>query len=339
MGAQSSTSVINDINTRVTNVVAKSVVNCNTTSTQTQDQNVEITGWFSAGDTNVTATQTVVFDIKCATSSDMMSKIQNDITSAIAATTTSSGVSVLPAFGNTSANAMINLHNAITSNVTSTNIINNYNTIMQSQKQNVINRVLFQFGSTNVTATQGAKVFVDAVLKAVTDSGVLSNIQSQLQQQSSAVSANPLDFITKTVSALFTGITGFISSWAVIPLAFIIGLVVFLVILFRSASGGEISKGVSTAIANVGPPSSKAARAATSVVPMPVAKEELSEISREAPIRPSSMTPTKVLSEIPREISREIPARPSAVAPTRALSESTKELPEAPTRPLSALPV
>jgi hypothetical protein len=249
MGAQQSNATFDNLNERITNIATSNVVNCNTMVAQNTDQVVNVGGWFSSG-TDISTAQEARLNIDCATDSKSMTALQNQIINEIAGSNTASGVSVLPAFGNTSTNQIAKITNIVRTSITKKNIVNNYVKISQDQSQKVNISTLFQFGTT-VRAKQDAEIFAKSVVKALDDNQELTAIKNQSQLQGSATSANPLDFITKTVSAFFGGVS---SLWGTIlggPATFILMIVfvVFAVVLWKSGSLAKVSEGVSKKIA------------------------------------------------------------------------------------------
>lgn len=239
MGAQQSSSVINNLNERITNIALTSVQNCNAVIAQSTDQTVNIGGIFSSG-ASVSTTQVARLNIDCATNSSTLTNLQNQVIDAIAATNSATGVSVLPAFGNSTTDQRVNLTNIVKTSLSKRNIQNNYSTLSQEQSQKVSITTLFQFG-TNVSATQDAATFAKAVLKSLEDTGVMTAVQNQVQLQGQAASANPLDFIAKTVSALFGGVS---SLWGTIlggPASFII-MIIFIVGAISLLKSGALTK-------------------------------------------------------------------------------------------------
>lgn len=246
MGSQQSTVAINSLNARITDIATKTVTTCNSRSTQVQNQNVTVGGIFSAG-TTVTANQDVQFNIQCLQDDALVQKLQSDVADAIAATTDASGVSVLPAFGNSISEQQYNLKNIIHTTISKQNIINTYNTLDQEQNQTVNLRTLFQFWTT-VSAQQSAALLANTINKLLTDSGVISRVETQIQAKSTATSANPLDFIAKTVNALFGGISSIFSISAPVLIVIAVAVIVFLMYFSRSASGYALSSSAGKAL-------------------------------------------------------------------------------------------
>lgn len=239
MGAQQSSSIINNLNERITNIALQSVQNCNAVLAQSTDQTVNIGGIFSSG-ASVSTEQVARLNIDCATDNRTLTNLQNQVIDAIAATNSATGVSVLPAFGNSVTDQRVNLTNIVRTSLSKQNIQNNYATLSQEQSQKVNITTLFQFG-TNVSAKQDAELFAKAVIKSLEDTGVLTAVQNQIQLQGQAASANPLDFIAKTVSALFGGVS---SLWGTIlggPASFII-MIIFIVGAISLLKSGALTK-------------------------------------------------------------------------------------------------
>jgi hypothetical protein len=251
MGSQSATLTMNNLNERITNVTTTAIQKCEVNVAQDQNQVVNLGGWFSAG-TSVSAVQNTEISSKCFSNSALQSKIQDQIVNEIAATTDASGVSALPAFGDTSAEQTYNLKNIIRNNVTMTNIQKNYTKILQRQKQQINANTTFQFGTT-LTATQGSKAFSDAVLQTLMDSGVTSAIQTQLQASASATSANPLAVLSSIVSSMFGGLSSLYGTILGSPFMFVlmIGVILLLVSMWNSGATADLGKGGRSVLENL----------------------------------------------------------------------------------------
>lgn len=238
MGGQSSKVAMNAINERITEISTNLVANCQTISEQDQSQKMVISGIFSWG-ASATAVQNTEINSRCLQDDQMIQSLQNQVINAIGSNASADGISLLPAFGNTNAEQIINLNNTIRTSLTKNNIINNYNSIMQKQKQEIENRSLIQFGTT-LTATQGAKAFSEAVLKSLTDSKVMSAIQQQVELQTAATSNNPLDIIGRAFSSVFGGIATVLGSTAgtIMFTVFALMIVVVILLVVLKSSGG-----------------------------------------------------------------------------------------------------
>jgi hypothetical protein len=327
MGGQSSKVAMNAINERITEISTNLVANCQTISEQDQSQKMVISGIFSWG-ASATAVQNTEINSRCLQDDQMIQSLQNQVINAIGSNASADGISLLPAFGNTNSEQIINLNNSIRTSLSKNNIINNYNSIMQKQKQEIENRSLIQFGTT-LTATQGAKAFSEAVLKSLTDSKVMSAIQQQVELQTSATSNNPLDIIGRAFSSVFGGIATVLSSTAgtimFIVFALMIVIVIILVVL-KSSGGARI---LSTAAGD-------ALKARAGVVPKPGANNTGNKPGANNagnnPVVASNMPPTTIKEQPvettaePKEQKETTEKQPEPKEQTQqSLVEQTKE--------------
>lgn len=301
MGGQSSKSVINSLNQRITEIATKSVANCVSNSSQDQSQDVVIGGFFSwSASANVQ--QNTEIKSSCLSDDQLIQNLQNQVIDTIGSSTTADGISLLPAFGNTTSESIVTLNNIVRTSLSKENISNNYNSIIQKQRQSLKNVSLIQFYTT-ATAIQGAQIFAEAVVKSLTDSQVMSTIQSHLEVQTKATSNNPLDIIGRAFSSVFGGLatvlgaTGSTIMFAVFAL--MITIVSVIVLFNKSGSTKGLTDDVGMALkARAGVvPTSKAPAAKSPIMPKPslpveteklaikeevkLPKEEVKESSRE----------------------------------------------------------
>lgn len=202
MGNTKSQSAITNISEQITNVAMESVQDCQTTSTQKQNLDVNNSGFRLFGSYKVE--QKTDVKSQCFSDVNRQSALQNNIVNAITQATTSSGQSVWPAFGNTKAKATANVKNIITNNVTMKNIQKTYNALRQKQSAKITNSGVVLFES--VDMSQGASVFAAATLQEVANSGIFNQIQTNLDQTTTAKTQSPLEGLfagLTTIAALF----------------------------------------------------------------------------------------------------------------------------------------
>lgn len=202
MGGTTSKTEVSNLSKTISNIAMSDITQCITTSTQNQNITVVNNGfrlW-----TNYDIQQTSMVNTSCAQNSTLEAKLQNDIINAVSQASTSQGVAMLSAFGNTSADAQANLSNVIKNNVTMTNILSTVNTIQQSQNITSVNNYIWLFD--NVSAVQGAQVFAAATLQAMDNAGVFNTIQNKLDQTSSSKSTSPLSFLSDIFGSITTTI-------------------------------------------------------------------------------------------------------------------------------------
>lgn len=222
-------------------------MSCVSSTTQIQEQEVTIGGFFSVGG-DVSARQTAQIDVKCLSNPTIVNQLQSEVVSAIASTTDAKGVGILSGFGQTNAEQQFNLQNIIKNVLSVENIQNMYNAIQQQQRQKVtINTVIQLFQG--VSAEQTARIYAEAVTTALINSGVIARVESQLQAAASSTTESPLDFIPKTLSGVFSGITGALTG-AVAPvvIVLIVALAVFLIYLSRSTAGVTLASSAGKAL-------------------------------------------------------------------------------------------
>ena len=219
MGGGSSTqSTLTDISQNITNIAMSTVQNCVVTATEKQSNITVNSGLLLSSSTN--EAQSTSIASTCFQDAQLEANLQNQIINTIAQTNTSTGLAVLGAFGNSSASSTANLTNIVKSNVTLSNIQNNYNALTQNQSNETVNVGVMLFSSTQMT--QGATIFAAATLQAVENAQILNTISNYLTQQNSATQSNPLDFISNLLNSL----TSTILIYAVIFILIICAVVV-----------------------------------------------------------------------------------------------------------------
>lgn len=214
MGNNSAKSTAQTISEQITNVAMQSVQECQVASTQKQKLQVNNSGFKLFG--SYSASQTTDVKSQCFSDVNRQLTLQNGIINAITQATTSTGQSVLPAFGNNKAKAITNITNTIRNNVTMQNIQKTYNSIRQQQSAKITNSgvVLFE----TVDLSQGATVFAAATLQEVAKTGILNQIQNHVDQTTAAKTESPL-------SGLLDGLFSAGIIWALIVFAFIIAVI------------------------------------------------------------------------------------------------------------------
>lgn len=305
MGSQSSKATINSLNERITEIATSSVANCQTSTAQSQSQDMVISGIFSWGST-ATATQNTEIRSSCLNDDQLIQNLQNQVIDTIGSATSADGIAVLPAFGNTTAEQIVNLNNTVRTSLSKTNISNNYNSLMQEQKQTLKNASLFQFG-TSLVAKQGAEVFAEAVLKSLVDSQVMSTVQSHLEIQTKATSNNPLDIIGRAFSSVFGGLATVLGSTAgtimFTVFALIVGIVSIVVLFNKSGSTKGLTDDVGMALkARAGVVGKPPAKTPPTTPALPPKQEE-----------PPRVEPPRV--ELPKVEKIEEPLPPTQPAP------------------------
>jgi len=235
MGGSKSKSAITSLNTQITNIATNIVQSCVVNTGQTQTVVSNNTG-FQLGST-LSVVQTTSISSSCFQDASLQANLQNQITSAIQQTATANGVALLGGVGASQSSADSYISNIIKNNVTLSNIQNNYNTITQNQSVTINNSGEQIFSTVDIS--QGATVFAAATLKTVSDTGVLNALAASIDQQSTATTSNPLDFIANIV----TGVASAISDSVMSMVAFVIFVIIAIFYLVSSGLSTDVSTG------------------------------------------------------------------------------------------------
>jgi len=250
MGGQSSKATIDSLNERITEIAMRSVSSCSATTEQEQNQTVNISGFFSWGDT-ITAKQTAKVNTQCLQSDSLINDLQNQVINTIGSSVSADGVALLPAFGNTTTEQVVNLKNIIRTSLSKENIVNNYNKAIQKQAQTINLGTIIRFGTT-ISAVNEAEAFAEAIINSLVDSKVMSAVQDHLELQAKASSNNPLDIIGRAFSSVFGGIATVLGAGAgtVMFVVFIIMIVIIGGIFMLGKFGlRDVLKGVGARVA------------------------------------------------------------------------------------------
>jgi hypothetical protein len=220
MGGSQAKTAINNLNTQITNIATSVIQQCVVNTGQTQTVSSNNSG-FQLGST-LSVTQTTSVSSSCFSNASIQTNLQNQITSAIQQTANANGVALLGAVGASQTNASTYIQNTITNNVTMKNIQQNYNTIMQTQSVTINNSGQQLFSTVDIT--QGATVFANATLQAVSNTGILNALSNSIAQQSTATTSNPLDFIANIVGSVATAISSSLAYVVIFVIAVIAGI-------------------------------------------------------------------------------------------------------------------
>lgn len=237
MGGTQSSTTINQLSQQLTNVAMSTVQDCSSNISQDQtvtDVNTGIWLW-----STTKLEQTSEIRSECFSSSQKQAQLQNNIINSISQTATSEGVALLSAFGKTNAEANANLTNIIRNNITMSNIQKTYNAIKQKQSVSFNNSGIMGFRQ--VDLTQGAKIFAAATLDEIDKAGVFNAIETKLNQNASAKSTNPLDFIADVFRGIATGLATGATSSILFFIFIIIAIILVPTMMIRLLFSGQSS--------------------------------------------------------------------------------------------------
>jgi hypothetical protein len=236
MGGTQSKATVTSLQQTITNISSSVIQSCAVNSTQ--DQNVESTQWAWFGSNSATVKQSTDIDFKCATNSSKQTDLQNQVTSAIVNGSSSNGIALFSAFGNTKAQATTNVNNIVTTNLTMTNIQQTYISVKNEQK-GMFSQVAI-FGSNTVDVTQGSSIFARAVNEILENAGIYNTIANHVENTASATEENPLQFLAD----IFTGAASTAMYIVIAIVLIIIALGFGIVFMGKSATSGEYEGGI-----------------------------------------------------------------------------------------------
>jgi hypothetical protein len=238
MGGSRSKSVVDSVQTSISNFSSELVQECLVSVDQSQNVNIDNSAWFDFGGTTNIKQQT---DVKSTCFSDSAKQValQNAIQQIIKNAAEANGVGLTSVVGASQSAAETKLRSTITNNITMRNIQKNYNLIKQEQQVTIRNRQGIAV-SKNINISQGADVFAAATLKTVESTGIINNLAAAIDNQSKATTANPLDFIGDIVGNVVGSVTSAISTvWIVIGVAIVavIGIIAYFIL-----NGGDVTQ-------------------------------------------------------------------------------------------------
>lgn len=238
MGGTVSKTAVTNLTELISNVASSTVQDCEVRSSQQQNLTVvnsglDLFGWFRLS-------QKTDISSQCFSDVNKQTQLQNALIDTIAQYSTADGIAILGAFGSSYSEAVANLGNAIRTNITMSNIQRTYNEIKQSQNVTFINKGVRAFSA--VDMTQGGQIFSAAVLKELDAAGILSRVETYIEQKSAADTQNPLSFITDMFNS---------TMWAVWLLVFVVIILVAAGIAWAMSGGGQPSDATTTTPATV----------------------------------------------------------------------------------------
>lgn len=232
MGGSSSKTSVQQLSQAISNVAMSTVQDCETSVAQTQNLNVNNTGFKLWGQYHLDQQSEIRSD--CFSDVAKQADLQNKIISTISQATTAQSVALLGAFGTSKSEADAKLTSMVKNNVTMSNIQKSYNNLKQTQNATFNNSGVIGFEQ--VDLTQGSKLFAAATLQEVDKAGIFNQISSYVDQQSAAKQENPLDFIAKAIGAIGSSVMMSIIFFIVIMAVAVLGVVVVIKML---GSGGS----------------------------------------------------------------------------------------------------
>ncbi len=225
MGGSKSKSAVESLSKQVTNIASSVTQDCIVNVTQTQSVSMRNTGLQLWGTSSVK--QATAVSSKCFQDSNKQNIIQNQIFAAVKNAAAAEGVGVLSAIGGSQAAADTKLASLITNNVTMSNIQNEYNSIMQDQVIDARNSGV-QIAH-DIDISQGSSVFASAIMQVLEKHEITNALTASVDQQTSAKTSNPLDFIANIVGNVAGAISdSFIAIGAIVIC--VLGAIIYLVI-------------------------------------------------------------------------------------------------------------
>jgi len=200
MGGDTSKSV-SDVLTDIAIDAAYNQVSRHVT-TASQSQLIKIRG--VGGDVNISnirMKQGSTVNIRSLMSSDVQSKIQNDIATAIVQKAESKGISLIGALGRTKSEVRSRIRSILRTNVRIDNIQEEYNNAIQRQELNV-GWVKGNVVIGNVDMEQTMKMTAEILMTSTSYAVALNKIANSVEQTATAKQENFLDPIMKTISSV-----------------------------------------------------------------------------------------------------------------------------------------
>jgi hypothetical protein len=232
MGGSESKSTVKTLSKQITDIAISTVQTCETNSRQSQTVNVANTGFKLWGSYKME--QETDISVSCFNDTQKQTDLQNKLISTISQTNSANGVAIISAFGSSSTNAKANLTNIIRNNITMSNIQKTYNSIRQAQTINFSNSGVVLFEQADLM--QGSKLFAASVLKEIDKAGIFNSIENKIDQENTATTSNPLDFISDILSGISMSII-------IIIMAFILVIFAISVGAYFILRSGEETKG------------------------------------------------------------------------------------------------
>ena len=187
MGASQSKSTVEQLSVAITNVAASVIQECIVDAKVSQNAVFNIDDATFQGNT-VSMSQSTTVNTQCFGNSSLEMNLQNDIVEAIKNVSSAQGVGI------SSASQESSLRTLVENSITLKNVQKNYTALSQDQN------LFFNFTGglikdNTFDMNQGASVFSAAVLKTVSDVGLLNSISTKIDAAAQAKGVSLADFL------------------------------------------------------------------------------------------------------------------------------------------------
>lgn len=263
MGGTESKTTVNILTDICINVVQQNINNCVQAATQQQI----IDASHASGDvviSGVNMTQGAYVNMDCVMTSTLQSSIQSDMANAIAQYAETQGIAVLSALGKTKSEAVTNIQQIFSANVTQTIT---QEAVMQSLQ---LQKIDASYSGRNVTITdvnmsQGLEMTAKAILQSAGYSKAISEVSNLIDQTAKAKEENPLQVFADMLKNIVT-------SWIFLIVGLAVTGAVVAIFFFRylfTTPGGQLMITEGAKLAHEGMQTAKEVAPVVAAVAMP----------------------------------------------------------------------
>ena len=223
MGGSKSKAVADIATDVMTTMITQDMMNCSTMVTQRQSLDISGSGNVLDG---VTMKQGFKINVKCLQDSNRKAQLDTAIANAVEQTAESEGVALVGAIGASKSEVITNLRTRISNEITMQALVNCASSINNTQGISISGDYNLL---RNVTLEQFGEMVRNCVQNVVSNTSMVNDLRNTVDQQASATTKGPLDFIAD----IFTGPT------AIIMMVIVLIVIIAIAYLVMGGGGAE----------------------------------------------------------------------------------------------------
>ena len=223
MGGSKSKAVADIATDVMTNMITQDMMNCSTMVTQRQTLDISGSGNVLDG---VTMKQGFKINVKCVQDSNRKAQLDTAIATAVEQAAEAEGVALVGVIGSSKSEVISNLRTRISTEITMQTLVNCASSINNTQGISISGDYNL---IKNVSLEQFGEMIRNCVQNVVSNTSMINDLRNTVDQQATATTKGPLDFIAD----IFTGPTAIIMM--------VIVLIVIIAIAYLVMGGGGAS--------------------------------------------------------------------------------------------------
>tara|TARA_R110002060_G_scaffold289_3_gene665 strand:- start:1321 stop:2286 length:966 start_codon:yes stop_codon:yes gene_type:complete len=223
MGGSKSKAVADIATDVMTTMITQDMMNCSTMVTQRQTLDVSGSGNVLDG---VTMKQGFKINVKCIQDSNRKAQLDTAIATAVEQAAEAEGVALVGAIGASKSQVISNLRTRISTEITIQTLVNCASSINNTQGISIAGDYNL---IRNVSLEQFGEMIRNCVQNVVSNTAMINDLRNTVDQQATAVTEGPLDFIAD----IFTGPT------AIIMMVIVLIVIIAIAYLVMGGGGAE----------------------------------------------------------------------------------------------------